>query len=162
MRSLAFLSILVLAAACGRQQAPPTPKAEQPTDEAASATEAPPAPPTAEEQADSGDAASALRDYYVLIERGDYEGAAAMRSDRQADAKRLADNFKAYESYRALVGQPGRPARGGDWLWVRVPVMITGSYKGGKEFGSTGSVTLRRSTSAAAAPADRRWRVYSG
>ena len=163
MRSLLFLPIVALAAACGREAVPPSPKAEEARNETAPPAQTPPATPvTAEERADSNEAAGALKAYYALIEAGDYEGAAAMRSDRQADAKRLADNFRAYASYRAVVGEPGRPARGGHWLWVRVPVMITGSYKGGQHFGSTGSVTLRRSISDAAAPADRRWRVYSG
>jgi plasmid stabilization system protein ParE len=156
-----LLPIFLLVAGCGYEPAAP------PSGNQSAEIVAPPpmpsaaAPPTAEERDASDDAAKALRDYYALIETRDFEAAARMRSDAQADAKKLADNLKAYETYRAQVGTPGRPARGGDWLYVRVPVMITGSYKGGKSFGSAGSVTLRRSTAASAAPADRKWRVYS-
>jgi hypothetical protein len=160
MRSLS-ISVLVLLAACGREQPQPAPEANV-TNESVPAEPSPVAPPTASEMEQSQDAGAALRDYYALIETRDYEGAARLRSDRQADAKRLADNFKAYESYKVQVGVPGRPAASGGWLWVRVPVMITGRYRGGSNFGSTGTVILRRSTSDAASPAERRWRVYGG
>jgi hypothetical protein len=159
MRFLVLLSFLLLAA-CGREQPSPAPEAEQP-DQAAPVV-APHIPVSEDEKEQSQDAAAALRDYYALIEHRDYEGAARLRSDKQADAKRLADNFKAYESYEVQVGVPGRPAKSGDWLWVRVPVMITGRYQGGRNFGSTGTVILRRSTSDAASPVERSWRVYGG
>jgi hypothetical protein len=118
--------------------------------------------PSREEVARAKDAASALRAYYALIEKGDFEGATRLRSDNRTDPQKLADNFKAYESYRAQVGVPGRPVRGGDWLYVRVQIMITGSYKGGEGFSSAGTVTMRRSVADTAAPADREWRVYTG
>jgi hypothetical protein len=79
-----------------------------------------------------------------------------MRSDEKTDPERLADNFKAYESYRVQVGRPTRPTRSGDHLFVDVPVMITGSYKDGKTFGSGGRVTMRRRVEGGG------WRVYTG
>ncbi len=119
-------------------------------------------PPSKQEVAGAKDAASALRAYYALIEQGDYGGAARLRSDGRTDPQKLADNFKAYESYHAQVGVPGRPVRGGDWLYVRVQVMITGNYKGGDGFSSAGTVTMRRSVADSATPAEREWRVYTG
>lgn len=162
MRSLLFLSTVAFLAACGREQPAPPPGQVQPDNESAPVAAAPYVPVSEDEKEQSQDAAAALRDYYALIEHRDYEGAARLRSDEQADARRLADNFKAYESYNVQVGVPGRPARSRGWLWVRVPVMITGRYKGGRNFGSTGTVILRRSTPDAASPADRSWKVYGG
>src|ERR1041384_8178441 len=119
-------------------------------------------PPSKQEVAGAKDAASALRAYYALIEQGDYGGATRLRSDGRTDPQKLADNFKAYESYHAQVGVPGRPVRGGDWLYVRVQVMITGNYKGAEEFISAVPVTMRRSVPDSPTPAEREWRVYTG
>lgn len=156
-----LVALLVPLAACGSGSAPAR-KAEAPREAAA------PAPPvvrpatTEAELAGGGDAAAALGHYYKLIESGDYEGAAGLRSGGTVDAARLADNFKAYRSYHAQIGAPSRPVAAGGWLYVEVPVMITGSFRGGKAFGSTGSVTLRRAAARGATPADRQWRVYTG
>ena len=79
-----------------------------------------------------------------------------MRSDEDTDPERLADNFKAYESYNVQVFPPSRPTRSGDYLFVDVPVMITGNYKSGKSFGSGGRVTMRRRAEGGG------WRVYTG
>jgi hypothetical protein len=118
--------------------------------------------PSREEIAGAKDAASVLRAYYARIEQGDYKGAVRLRSDNRTDPRKLADNFKAYRSYRAQVGVPGRPVRGGDWLYVRVQIMITGSYRDGQGFSSAGTVTMRRSVADSAALPDREWRVYTG
>jgi hypothetical protein len=160
MKPLVRLLLLAALASCGSEPAPPLPKAEEPRNAA-------PAPPAAlpvekaETPAASGDAAEVLRRYYALIEAGDYEEASRLRSRGTADARRLADNFKAYASYSAQVGAPSRPVEAGGWLYVEVPVMITGSFKGGKSFGSAGSVTLRRAASGRPA-GDRQWRIYTG
>ena len=115
-----------------------------------------PSEPGTAEQENSADAAEVLRSYYAAIERGDFEAAARMRSDEKTDAERLADNFKAYESYKVQVGRPSRPTRSDEYLFVDVPVMITGSYKGGRTFGSGGRVTMRRPAEGGG------WRVYTG
>jgi len=160
MQRLAPIAALILASCGGDQESVPKeqPKQAAPKPAATPAAKA----PSRQEVEGAKDAASALRAYYALIEQGDFEGAVRLRSDNRTDPRKLADNFKAYESYRAQVGVPGRQVRGGDWLYVRVQIMITGSYKDGEGFSSTGTVTMRRSIADTAAPADREWRVYTG
>jgi hypothetical protein len=157
------LPFLLLVAACGSDpQRPPAEEAPDKRRSLPAAVQAP-APADAKEQADqSEDAATALRLYYGLIAKRKYEQAARLRSRGAGDAGRLADTFKAYRSYHVQVGTPGRPARSGAWLFVNVPVMITGSFKGGEAFGSAGSVTMRRAVSDEAPPGERGWRVYTG
>jgi hypothetical protein len=156
IRSLILFALLGLAA-CGNEAAAPAPKSGEPEIPAPSAAPQPTrSEPDAAEQENSADAAEVLRSYYAAIEHGDFEAAARMRSDEKTDAKRLADNFKAYERYDVQVGRPTRPTRSGEYLFVDVPVMITGSYKGGKTFGSGGRVTMRRAAEGGG------WRVYTG
>jgi hypothetical protein len=121
----------------------------------------PPAP-TAQDREASGDAASTLKRYYARIESGDYDSAWAMRSgpDGEAARRRFADNFRAYQSYKADVGMPSEPVRANGWAYVEVPVMIRGEFRGGKPFSSAGSVTMRRATSGP--EAERGWRIYTG
>ena len=156
IRALSLFALLTLAA-CGNEAAAPAPKPGEPDIPAPSAAPQPtPSEPDAAEQENSADAAEVLRSYYAAIEGGDFEAAARMRSDEKTDAERLADNFKSYESYKVQVGRPTRPTRSGDHLFVDVPVMITGSYKSGKTFGSGGRVTMRRAAEGGG------WRVYTG
>ena len=158
-RFLALFALCALAA-CGDNPPAPPPKAEPPSARPSASAPAPAPAPTAAEEAGREDAAEALRSYYARIESGDYEAAARLRSDRETDAKRLADNFKAYARYDVQVGRASRPVRAGDWLFVEVPVMITGSFKGGRTFGNAGRVTMRRAVSAESG--DGGWRVYTG
>ena len=161
MIRLVLLAALFFLAGCeGKREPIPAeqPKKAEPATPSGQAAKA----PSRKEAEGAKDAASALRAYYALIEKGDYEGATRLRSDDRTDPGKLADNFKAYESYRAQVGVPGRPVRGGDWLYVRVQIMITGNYKDGRGFSSAGTVTMRRSVADAATPAEREWRVYTG
>jgi hypothetical protein len=156
------LIIFILLAGCGSDLPRAAEEANKESPVPAQA-KAPVSPAAVEAEADeSEDAAAVLRRYYRLINEGRYEAAARLRSTGEADAERLADNFKAYQSYHVQVGAPSRPARSGPWLYVSVPVMITGSFKGGKTFGSAGSVTMRRSVSDEVPATERGWRVNTG
>lgn len=161
MRSIALVPFLLFAA-CGRdtespQQAQQREKAGQPP-----MPELEPPAETARDREDSGDAAAMLKRYYARIEAGDYDAAWAMRSGESSDEarRRFADNFKAYASYRADVGTPSEPVESKGWAYVEVPVMIRGTFLGGKPFSSAGSVTVRRATSGAESGSG--WRIYTG
>jgi hypothetical protein len=156
------LPLLVLLAACGSNSAPPAQKAETQRNDSPRTAEATPRETSAADDSEADDAAEVLRTYYARIEAGDYEGAARLRSRGQADAERLANNFKAYRTYHVQIGAPGRAAESKGWLFVNVPVMITGSFKGGQTFGSAGSVTLRRAARDGPTGAERGWHVYTG
>jgi hypothetical protein len=159
--ALTCLLLLPLLAGCGgdsdaprqpdnltRAAQPPMPELEPPA-------------PTAQDREDSGDAAATLKTYYARIEAGDYDAAWAMRSgDRdEAARRRFADNFRAYSSYHADVGTPSEPVPSNGFAYVEVPVMISGTFRGGKSFASAGSVTIRRATSG---DGDRGWHIYPG
>ena len=157
----AALCCLFLLAACGRDAE--TPQEAQRREDAAQAPmpELEPPVPTAEDREDSGDAAATLKRYYARIEAGDYDAAWALRSDEAGDAarRRFADNFRAYSSYRADVGAPSEPVAANGFSYVEVPVMIRGTFRGGKSFASAGSVSVRRATTG---EGDRGWRIYTG
>jgi hypothetical protein len=161
-RPLPLLCLLTLTA-CGSDPAPKAARTDARTAPIASTPELQAPRETAQERHKGEDAAAALRRYYDRIERGDYAGAWEMRGeeDSEANRRRFADNFKAYERYRAEIGPPSLSATADGYEYVEVPVMITGAYRGGKAFGSTGSVTLRRATSAEA-PGPRGWHIYTG
>jgi hypothetical protein len=155
-----FLLLFLALTGCGDDPAPRA-KAKAARDaRTALPTRPAPEPPSAEEEAASADAADVLRAYYALIGRGDYAGAARLRSQDDTDVERFADNFRAYERYEVQLGAPTRPVRAGGFLFVDVPVMITGAFKGGKSFGSVGRVTMRRPAEPAGGEAG--WRVYTG
>ncbi|HEX8467297.1 MAG TPA: hypothetical protein VF620_05790 [Allosphingosinicella sp.] len=159
MRFIALSSLLVLAACGDQSNAPqearhrdkpaqvPMPELERPAE-------------TGQDREDSGDAATALRRYYSRVQAGDYDSAWAMRSGEAGDEarQRFAANFRAYESYQADVGTPSEPVQSNGWAYVEVPVMIRGTFKGGKPFSSAGSVTVRKATSGAGGG----WHIYAG
>jgi hypothetical protein len=167
MRRLTFC--LLLLCGCGGESDAPAPPPAKRTKVASApqATTPQPAPLSRAEEAEieeSGDAAAALRRYYERIGDRDYDAAWSMRSPGgdEAARQRFADNFKAYETYRATVGVPSRPVEAEGWLFVEVPVMIYGTFRGGKGFGTSGSVTLRRAADGrTATPAERRWHIYA-
>ncbi|MBV8685069.1 MAG: hypothetical protein JOZ90_14030 [Alphaproteobacteria bacterium] len=159
MRRLVLLPFLLLAA-CGDEA--PAPK--QRAGPVATRTVGPPAPPAprpsgSRAEGAAGAAAETLRRYYAAIGAADFGAAWRMRTSNDGlTPERFAANFKAYESYEASVGEPSLPVRAGDWDFVEVPVMITGRMRGGKPFGTSGSVTLRRAHDGP----DRGWRVFTG
>jgi hypothetical protein len=157
MRTALLLLALSLAA-CGDDPTPPAANIH-----VTAANSAEPAPAAGNQAAarqeddddSSADAAGVLRRYYGFIAKGAWEDAAGLRADPGA-AKRLEENFRAYSRYDVEVGTPSKPVASKGFLFVEVPVMITGEFRGGKPFGSTGSVTLRR-------PAENGgWRVFTG
>lgn len=158
-----ILPPVLLLCACGREPAPPAAEPERRGAEQLPAEPARRAEPPSAEAAEAGsDAAGVLKRYYARIEAGDYDSAWAMRVDDPAGRERFIANFKAYERYRANVGTPSTPVEQGGWTYVEVPVMITGSYKGGRPFATSGSVSMRRAVSAEAGPRERRWHIFTG
>ncbi|HEY0148283.1 MAG TPA: hypothetical protein VGB70_04700 [Allosphingosinicella sp.] len=156
-----FLPLLLLTGCGSQEPAPPDPKPQK-----ARTAQAPaPAETPAEEQArEAGqDAAAVLRRYYNYIEAGRYADAWAMRGGKSEGAEAFARNFAGYERYRVALGQASQPVAAGGWSFVEVPIMITGTLKGGKGFGSAGSVTLRRASGApGATAAQKEWHIYTG
>lgn len=161
MRRLLFLLALLLAA-CGSERETPEQTRQRQKVEQPPMPELEPPAETEQDREDSGDAAATLRRYYARIQSGDYDAAWAMRSgEDDAEARRrFADNFRAYETYRADVGTPGEPVQAQGWAYVEVPVMIRGTFRGGKPFSSAGSVTVRKATSGP--EAGNGWRIYTG
>jgi hypothetical protein len=153
--------LLLLLAACGRDSDTP----RQPDNLSRSAQppmpELDPPAPTAEDREESGDAAATLKRYYARIEAGDYDSAWAMRSGERDEVarRRFADNFRAYSTYHADVGTPSEPVTANGWAYVEVPVMISGTFRGGKPFATAGSVTVRRATDG---DGDKAWRIFTG
>ena len=165
MRRLLLLAPLVLIA-CHRQAPQPPAGDQQGKHAAGSPARARSPSQQAAEKASREDAAGAadvLRHYYSLIEAGNYDDAWKMRSGGKhgIDPQQFAAHFKAYESYHSQVGGPTQPVRADDWIYVEVPVMTTGRFIGGKAFGSTGSVTLRRPAPGRAAD-EPGWHIYTG
>jgi hypothetical protein len=161
MRRLWPLLALLLSPACGSDSKPAA-DANRQADEAppAKPAQAPPAEPAEVEQ-QGDDAAVLLRRYYDLIEAGDYDAAWRMRGRGDEGAEAFARNFAAYERYRVTLGPATRPVEANGWLYVEVPIQITGRMKGGKPFGSVGSVTMRRPAPGAGRGAEG-WRIYTG
>ncbi len=161
MRGLALFSLLLLSA-CGSE---PEPSRQPDRSERSGQPPMPELEPpevTPQDREDSGDAAATLKLYYARIGSGDFDSAWAMRSgDGDEEARRrFADNFRAYDSYQADVGTPSEPVQAKGWAYVEVPVMIRGTFKGGKPFSSAGSVTVRKAVSGP--EADDGWRIYTG
>jgi hypothetical protein len=162
MRPLALVSLLVLAACGGERESPQQAQQREESSRPLLPELEPPPPPTAQNRQDSGDAAATLKLYYSRIGSGDYDSAMALRSGESgAEARRrFADAFKAYETYRTDVGTPSEPVQAKGWTYVEVPVMIHGTFRGGKPFTSAGSVTLRRATGGPEAGTG--WRINTG
>ena len=161
MRALTLLPLLLLSA-CGDERE--TARRPEPREKAAQPPmpELEPPKETAQDREDRGDAAATLKLYYARIGSGDYDSAWAMRSAEAGDEarRRFADNFRAYATYEADVGTPSEPVEAQGWAYVEVPVMIRGTFKGGKPFASAGSVSMRKAVSGPRA--GEGWRIYTG
>ena len=164
MRRFLLLALLVPSACGHKADAPPAEKSRQAQQGQSAAPRNAAAPESGAAKDDAAGAADVLRHYYALIEAGRYDDAWAMRtSGRGTDAAEFASHFKAYESYHSQIGTPSEPVAAQGWTYVEVPVMTTGRFLGGKPFGSSGSVTLRRPAPGTdAPPAERGWRIYTG
>jgi hypothetical protein len=160
MRTLALLAVPLLLASCGDDPQP----VREPEQGAPATRQASPAPAVEPSQAarpeEGKGAASVLRRYYDLIEAGDYGAAWRMRGEPEEGAAAFARNFAAYERYRVTLGAPTRPVGRDGWLYAEVPIQIEGAMKGGRPFGSAGSVTMRRADGADAPPGQRGWHIY--
>lgn len=120
-------------------------------------SEAPFAPESAQ------DAADVVRDYYALIESGDYEKAWLLRWDSKGSGRnRFVAGFAPYAEYHATVGTPTEIQGAAGSLYVEVPVQLYGRRKDGKPFGSAGTITLRRVNDVpGSTEVERRWRIYT-
>jgi hypothetical protein len=155
------LLLLLCLAGCGEAKPEASPPQSKPRVEALAAPAPAVAPKAAEEAGE--DARDMLRHYYGHIEAGRYAQAWAMRGGKREGAEAFARNFAAYQTYRVTVGEPSQPVTAGGWSFVEVPVMITGTLKGGKGFGSAGSISLRRAAGApGATAAQKEWHIYTG
>jgi hypothetical protein len=159
------LIVLLLAlAGCSRDepaaQAPDRSEGAAPAPTAPIEVAAPPAP--AADRGEGDGATAVLRRYYDHIEAHRYREAWAMRSASDEGLERFIRNFAAYDRYQVTLGHPTAPVEAEGWRYVEVPIQILGTLKGGKGFGSVGSITMRRATTAAAGPRQRDWHIYTG
>ena len=161
------IPLFLALAACGRD-APEarSPDRNQPAAAAgvaAAPNEAePPVVATGARREEGRTAIAVLRRYYDHIEAGRYRDAWAMRSASDEGLERFAQNFAAYDRYQVTLGNPTQPVEAGGWRYVEVPIQILGTLKGGKGFGSVGSITMRRATTAGAGATQREWHIYTG
>ena len=160
----ALLLILFIATGCGRDDQ--APDAESTRRNALVPASPPPAaravPPSRQDREETDGAATVLRRYYDHIEAGEYREAWAMRSASEEGLDRFQRNFAAYDRYQVTLGHPRGAVAAKGWSYVEVPIQILGTLKGGMGFGSVGSITMRRATSAAAEARQRQWHIYTG
>jgi len=155
--------LLILLAGCGGESAAPPSQTE--TREAVAPAPVPaPAVAVRRDPADAQGASATLRRYYDHVEAGRYREAWAMRSDSEEGLERFRQNFAGYARYKVTLGPPTEPVEAGGWLYVEVPIQILGTLKGGKGFGSVGSVTMRRRAPGTAGGdrRDREWHIHTG
>ena len=154
-RSIAV--VLLLAAACSKQSAPPTANDVAPVNETAPVQdEAPLNPPAPGEPGGLSDdrtpisegaidpksgqgAGQVLQSYFALAESGRFAEANKLWS---TGVERL--DLTGYREIHGNIGAPGNVEGGAASLYVEIPVQLYGRLKDGKEFNRRGTMTLRR------------------
>lgn len=174
MRSLIAV-VLLLAASCSKQSAPPTGNEVTPTNQSAAVQDgAPlnsPAPgepggladdrtPISEGAIDpkSGQGAGqVLQSYFALVESGRFAEADKLWS---AGVERL--DLTGYREIHGNIGAPGKVEGGAGSLYVEIPVQIYGRMKHGQEFSSRGIMILRRVNDVPGSTEEqRRWHIMN-
>jgi hypothetical protein len=179
---MAVLVLLALAACDGANQnnaaiptaTPQAPATPTPTDDMASATDAPApaATPSADGNADmtiddtAQGAAAVIRHYYADLDRGDFRAAYARWGNDGEDSRQSFADFKRgfAETASTSVEIDGRGEGGGaaGSIYIDIPVTVHATLKDGTRQLFTGHYTLRRVNDVpGSTQAQRRWRLYS-
>ena len=172
-RSIAV--VLLLAAACSKQSAPPAGNEVAPGNETAAVQDDaplnPPAPgqpggvpdnrtPISEGVIDpkSGQGAGqVLQSYFALVESGRFAEADKLWSK---GVERL--DLTGYREVHGNIGAPGKVEGGAGSLYVEVPVQLYGRLKDGEEFSSRGMMILRRVNDVPGSTEEqRRWHIMN-
>lgn len=172
-RSIAV--VLLLAAACSKQPAPPTANEVVPVNETAPVqNEAPLNPPAPGEPGGLPDdripisegaidpksgqgAGQVLQSYFALVESGRFAEANKLWS---TGVERL--DLTGYREIHGNIGAPGNVEGGAGSLYVEIPVQLYGRLKDGKEFNSRGTMTLRRVNDVPGSTEEqRRWHIMN-
>jgi hypothetical protein len=111
-------------------------------------------------------AANVVQQYFALIEQRRYAEARRLwREDGGAsgvDATAFAASFARFSEYHGQIGAPGEIEGACGSLYVEVPVVAYGRLRGGAEYHSRGTITLRRVNDVpGSTPAQRRWHIAS-
>jgi hypothetical protein len=172
-RSIAV--VLLLAAACSKQSAPPAGNEVAPGNETAAVQDDaplnPPAPgqpggvpddrtPISEGAIDpkSGQGAGqVLQSYFALVESGRFAEADKLWSK---GVERL--DLTGYREVHGNIGAPGKVEGGAGSLYVEIPVQLYGRLKDGEEFSSRGMMILRRVNDVPGSTEEqRRWHIMN-
>jgi hypothetical protein len=172
-RSIAV--VLLLAAACSKQSAPPAGNEVAPGNETAAVQDDaplnPPAPgqpggvpddrtPISEGAIDpkSGQGAGqVLQSYFALVESGRFAEADKLWSK---GVERL--DLTGYREVHGNIGAPGKVEGGAGSLYVEIPVQLYGRLKDGEEFSSRGMMILRRVNDVTGSTEEqRRWHIMN-
>ena len=167
--------VMLLAAACSKQSAPPTANEVGPVNETAPAQDEaslnPPAPgepgglpddrtPIAEGAINpkSGQGAGqVLQSYFALVESGRFAEANKLWS---TGVERL--DLTGYREIHGNIGAPGKVEGGAGSLYVEIPVQLYGQLKDGKDFSSGGIMILRRVNDVPGSTEEqRRWHIMN-
>jgi hypothetical protein len=172
-RSIAV--VLLFAAACSKQSAPPTGNEVAQVNKSTSIQDEapldPPAPgepgglpddrtPISEGAIDpkSGQGAGQiLQSYFALLESGRFAEADKLWSEGVEPL-----NLTGYREIHGNIGAPGKVEGGAGSLYVEVPVQLYGRRKDGKEFSSRGIMILRRVNDVPGSTEEqRRWHIMN-